>query len=183
MTHKFRFAALAALAAFAAPAVFAASSLTQSLSNRLVAISITPTISGAPAHSAGDSVGGKLELANAVERARGAGVIRDVTLADSTNAQGAIDVFFFAADPSASTLTDNAAASFAAADLANAIGFVSITSYSSGASRALGRGEANRPLHFVIPSGTSLYAAMVARGSMTLSPADGLTLRVVIERS
>lgn len=174
-------AAVLALAVF--PALAQTSTLSPAASNRFVVVAVAPTVAASAAYAAGDAVGAAVELRNAVERAGAGGIVREVRLLDRTNAQGSIDVLFFAAEPASSVIVSNSALSLAAADLANVVGFAQIREYASGASSAVGRPSTERPFRFVVGAGTSLWAALVARAGMTLSPADGLTLRVVVERS
>lgn len=151
-------------------------------SGELITIDVTPTID-TNIYAAGDLVGGKLELPNAVAQAGGGGIVRSVALADQAKQSDAIDVLFFDADPSGTTFTNNAALDIADADLPKLIGFQQITSYAELSDNSIGRGEADRPLPFVLGAGaTSLYAALVARATPTFAAATDLVLRVTIER-
>ena len=151
-------------------------------SGDFVTIDVTPTID-TNIYASGDLLGGKLELANAVRMAGGGGIVRAVALADLAKQSDNVDVLFFDADPSGTTFTNNAALDIADADLPKLIGFHQVTSYAEFNDSAVGRGEADRPLPFVLGAGaTSLYAALVARATPTFVTAADLVLRVMIER-
>lgn len=72
---------------------------------------VTPTItvSTSPAYSAGDSIGGKLTLANAVRISGGISLLQSIMIADRANQKAIGTIFIYNADPAAATLTDNAA--------------------------------------------------------------------------
>lgn len=161
----------------------AASALVPAASNNLVVVEITPTVDATPDYVTGDLIGGKLSLENAIERTGAAGIIRDVVIVDNSASGQNIDVVFFDANPSNTTFTENGAFNAAYADALNSVGFVQVTSWASLSDASVGRGEAFRPIHFVLTGGTTLYAAMIARGTINASAASDITLRVVIERS
>jgi len=72
---------------------------------------VTPTItvSTSPAYTAGDSLGGKITLANAVRVSGGLSLLQSIMIADRANQKPAGTIFIYNADPSAATLTDNVA--------------------------------------------------------------------------
>lgn len=76
-----------------------------------VSASITPTItvSTTPAYTAGDSIGGKITLANAVRVSGGTALLASVMILDRANQKPAGTILIYNADPTAATLTDNAA--------------------------------------------------------------------------
>lgn len=72
-------------------------------------ISPTITISASPDYSAGDSIGGKITLSN-VARAGGKDVvIQNITIRDTANIKPTGTLLFFNSDPTAATISDNAA--------------------------------------------------------------------------
>lgn len=138
-------------------------------------LKITPTVSNGTAYTAGDNVGGKLTLSNAV-RTPGTGVLESVNIVDKSGQSAALDVFIFDADPSAATLTDNSAADLST-DSPKVIAHIAVadTDYVAVGSQSVatvrGLGLAVKPA-----SGTTLYAAVVTSGT----PTYGSTSAVVI---
>lgn len=70
---------------------------------------VTPTVSASPDYSAGDSIGGKIVLANAVRIAGGTARLENLVITDKANQKPSGYILIFNADPSAATITDNAA--------------------------------------------------------------------------
>jgi hypothetical protein len=139
--------------------------------------SVTPVVS-TTAYATGDVIGSKLTLANAARIAGGAGIIQSVTLHCKSAQTGAVDLLLFAADPSASTFTDNGALAVNAADFDKLIGVVHITDWTSlGAAISIAQAQAIG-MPFDLPAGTSLYAVMVARSTPTLASTSDLKLVV-----
>jgi hypothetical protein len=76
-------------------------------------ITISPAITvDTAAYTAGDCIGGKLTLTNAVGSSGGTGVWQDVCIIDDGEIEPAMDIIIFNSDPTAATLTDQAAAVF-----------------------------------------------------------------------
>jgi hypothetical protein len=74
---------------------------------------VSPTITVATTpYAAGDCVGGKLTLTDAVRVSEGTGVLQSISVIDSSNIKPALEIVIFNADPSAATLTDNAEIAF-----------------------------------------------------------------------
>lgn len=71
---------------------------------------ISPTIAvqTTPDYSAGDSVGGKITLGN-VQRANKDIVLQNVIIRDTANIKPTGNILIFSGDPTAATITDNAA--------------------------------------------------------------------------
>ena len=134
-----------------------------------------PLVTTAGAYGAGDCIGGKITVANAVRLPSLSGLLKSINLTlKSDNITATLKVALFKADPSASTLTDNEAPSVHANDLMKHIG-----SYSLGAQYTdLGSHSSfqldgiNKPFQL---AGSSLYAALyLATGTPTLgTTSDG----------
>ncbi len=120
----------------------------------------------------GDLVGGKLTFASFSEPAGSGGVIESVIITDLDAEASDVDVIFFDADPSNTTFTENSALDINDTDLLNIIGVAQVTTWAAFADSAVGW-ALNLNMPFVIPSGTSLFAAMVVRGGGT--PTYGTT--------
>ena len=158
-----------------------ASSRLLSASGNMALISVTPAIQVTPDYSAGDLVGGKIELLNAQKFAGGGGIIRQVTLTDLAKLSIDKDLVFFSADPAATTFTENAELDVDDADLVNIVGVAQLTSWVLFKDNAFSVVSPDLP--FVLPDGkTSLFAALVERGTANYVSTTDLTLRVAIER-
>lgn len=132
----------------------------------------------APAYSAGDCVGGKLTLTGALRVAGLGAVLQSLFLADPANQKAALELLIFNADPTASTLTDNAAAAIHANDISKIIRRISIAAsdYVTIDSKAfVDLSPGGRILRAA--SGTTLYAALIAVGTPTYGT-SGLILRL-----
>lgn len=75
-------------------------------------VRVTLATSASPNYSTGDSLGGKIVLANAVRVAGGASDLLNLLITDKANKKPGGYIYIFDADPTAATLTDNAAAAF-----------------------------------------------------------------------
>lgn len=82
-----------------------------------VVVTPTITVSTTPAYSAGDSIGGKITLANAVRISGGITLLQSIMILDQANQKPTGTILLFNADPSAATITDNAAFVFSTDDL------------------------------------------------------------------
>lgn len=122
----------------------------------------------AAAYSAGNAVGGKRTLTNAV-RTPGTGILQSVTILDRANQKAAMTVFIFDQNPAAATITDRAAFVFSTDDL-NVIAQVNFSAgdYTTTNSKAVACiSGLNIPLKAA--SGTTLYAAVVTSGTPTFA--------------
>lgn len=141
----------------------------------------TVTVSTSPAYSVGDNVGGKLTLSNAVRSSGGTAYLRSLLLVDTSNQKNALELLLFNADPSSSTITDNAAFVLHANDVAKLIRRYSlaaadyVTLDSKGILDLL---LGDRPL--VASGSTSLYAALVipaTGGTPTYAATSAISVR------
>jgi hypothetical protein len=139
----------------------------------------TPVVTASSAYSAGNCVGGKLTLANAVRVAGGTAALQSLLLIDAANQKAALELLLFNADPTASILNDKAAAVIHANDIAKIVRRISIATadYVTIDSKAIvDLAIAGRVLKAA--SGTSLYAALVTSGTPTYAATTDLTLRL-----
>lgn len=145
------------------------------------AFEATPTISISPAYASGDLIGGKISLLRATRGTMGSGIIHSVVLADKGKQSAAVDVVFFASNPSGTTFTDNGALTVADADLLNVVGVVSVTAsdYASFADNSVAT-KLQVGLAFKLDEGETLYACLVSRGAPTYTSTSDLQLRVSI---
>lgn len=145
-----------------------------SLSTRLSKALTTTTL----AYSLGDNIGGLLTLTNAVLLSAGGGIIQNVGIYDAAAQSAAIDVVFFVANPSSTTFTDNGALTVNAADGPSIVGIAHVTDWSTFAASSFGQ-ALNLGINFDLSIGTSLYVALISRGTPTYAT-NSLTLNVEI---
>jgi hypothetical protein len=91
-------------------------------------------------------------------------------------------VLFFKQDPASSTFTEGGAINVADADLAKLIGVSKLTVHTNFASGSISQPAAKPEMHFVVPTGTSIWAVIVARGSINLGATDDIKLKVDVEQ-
>lgn len=153
-----------------------------SVGGSTVRIEPTVAVSTTPAYTAGDCVGGKLTLTGALRAAGAGAALQSLLIRDTSNQKAALELLIFNADPTASTLTDNAAAVIHASDVAKVIRRISIAAadYVTIDSKAWADlSPGGRVL--AAPAGVDLYAAFVAVGTPTyaLTTALGVVLGIL----
>lgn len=137
----------------------------------------TVTVSTTPAYAAGDSVGGKLTLTSAVRVSGGIALLQSVVILDRANQKPAGTLLIFDSDPSAATITDNAAFVYSTDDLKVVAAIpVATTDYITINSKAIANIR-NIGALVKAASGTTLYAAFV----LTSTPTFAATTNVQIE--
>ncbi len=143
----------------------------------------TPTVSASSAYTAGDAVGGKISLTLAVLPGTRSAMIHQVIVTDLGAQTDDTDVIFFDSDPSATTFTDNAALDIADADLVKVFAVVPLTLHKDFSDNGVSLPAVgdNLNIPFVLDAGeTTLYAALVTRGTPTYASTSDITLRVGI---
>ena len=150
-------------------------------SGLLASISIVPVIQSTPDYSTGDLIGGKLELEDAVKFGGGGGLIQSVMLTNKADAVGVNkDVIFFSSDPAGTTFTENAALNLIEADVVKIVGVAQINTWVDMTDTSIGF-ALDLAMPFVLASGvTSLFCAMIERGTMNYDGVGDLTLKVNI---
>lgn len=142
----------------------------------------TITVSTTPAYSVGDAVGGLITLSNAVRASGLRAFIRSLFILDTSNVKNAFELLFFNANPSSSTITDNAAFVLHSSDTAKLIQRVSVaasdyvTLDTKGMARVWVGDEPVTPT-----TGRDLYMAIVipaSGGTPTYAATTALTFRV-----
>ncbi|MCX6023786.1 MAG: hypothetical protein NTZ05_19075 [Chloroflexi bacterium] len=144
-------------------------------------VRVVPTVSTSPAYTSGDCVGGRMTFSDMARQVGGSGVIMSVTVADFANQKAELELWLF--DQSFTAGTDNAAAAYSAADLANIVGVIPIyaSDYKSvGSSRAMATVRAVG-LPFVCSGTANLYGQLVTRGTPTYAAISDIeaTLRAL----
>jgi hypothetical protein len=150
------------------------------VSGHSTVVTVSPTVDTA-IYASGDLMGGKLTLASAARVAGGTGMIHSLTIVDQDNEKAALDIVFFESDPTGTTFTDQAALDVADADMLNVVGVVSVSAsdYVSFVDNAVATLR-NIGLSFKLDSGTSLFAAIVSRGTPTYTAATDVQVKVGI---
>ncbi|MCX6022507.1 MAG: hypothetical protein NTZ05_12400 [Chloroflexi bacterium] len=129
-------------------------------------VRLVPTVSASAIYAAGDAVGGLLTFTSIARASGGSGVIMSVTIADFANQKAELELWLF--DQSFTNASDNAAAAYSAADLANIVGVIPIyaSDYKSVGTRAIATVRAIG-LPFVASGSANLYGQLVTRGTPT----------------
>ncbi len=140
---------------------------------------ITPTItvSTSPAYTAGDSIGGKITLTSALRVSGGTAVLQSIMISGRANQKPEGTILIFGADPTAATLTDNAAVVLSTNDFnvlasipVSAADYVTINSKCYANLSGLGR-------TLKATTGTSLYAAFVVTSTPTFAATSDFQMR------
>jgi hypothetical protein len=150
----------------------------------ITVVSKTPTVQAA-AYADGDLVGGKIDWVNAARVSGGGGRITSAIITDLAAQSAAFDVILFDSDPAATTFTENSPLDVADADLVKIIGVfrVATTDYSAFVDNSAAM-KAPGDLLFKLASGTTLYGALILRGSTpTYVGTTDITARLAIEQS
>lgn len=145
-------------------------------------ISATPTVSTAPAYSAGDAVGGLITLTNALVKSEFSGTIQSITLSDASKQSAVIHVTFFNANPSTATITDNSAITIPVAELTKTLGTVQIEAadyvpYSASSIATVNNINIGVKL---MGEGQTFYCCLSTQGTPTYATITALTLNVAI---
>ena len=139
---------------------------------------ITPTITVDTAiYAAGDSIGGKITLTDAMRVSGGSGVLSGLTLLDRSNQKPALEIFIFDSDPTNATITDQSAFAFSTDDL-KVIAKIVVTSTDWTTINSKATAELANLNRVVKASGSAnLYAAIVATGTPDFVAGTDLQLR------
>jgi hypothetical protein len=141
---------------------------------KTASIKDTTVVSTSPAYTAGDAVGAKRTIANALT-AVGTGILESIQLMDRANQSLGLVIYIFDADPTNATITDNAAFVFSTDDLK-----VLATIVVGAGDWTVTNTKAfclKNNLGVVLKSaGTSLYVAVVATTTPTFAATTDLQL-------
>ena len=142
--------------------------------------SVTPTIT-AGSYTTGKVIGGLITLSAGKTPGAATGIIHDVLISDLSNQKAPIDVFFFNANPTSSTLTDGSTFTVNAADITKFAGVCSILATDWVSDSAHGfTNKLNQGIAFGSGGTGTIYAVMVIRGSATFSGTGDLTLKIKV---
>lgn len=131
----------------------------------------------ATAYGAGNVIGGLISFTNATRYAGLGAVLQNISVTFTDGVVPSLDVILFDANPSASTITDNAPVSVVAADVPKIIGVIHITDCTLvGTSAPSVCQAANQAILYTLPTGQTLYAVVVARSAVTLTNTSDMTI-------
>lgn len=133
------------------------------ISNLISAVTTATT-----GYTAGDQVGPLITLANAGRISGGSGVITGVTLIDQGDVIGAYDVVFF--DSSVTLAGDNLAFAISDTDALKVVGIVQLAGAFDITNNRIAQAY-NLAVPYVCSGSTSLYCALITRGTHTFFPA------------
>ena len=151
---------------------------------RTVAITVTPTLSVGATYAANDFVGTNntaMTFANATRIAAGSGRVIGATLYDYAASSVAAELWLFHTAPAGLGL-DSAAFTISDADSLTCLGVVPFNNFYASALNSISSGSIpNGELPFKLPSGTSLFGALVTRGAPAWT--NGLvSVRIVVDQ-
>lgn len=147
--------------------------------NRSETISVTPVINTA-IYASGDLLGTKMTFANAGRPDIGSGVIQTVTILDKAALGADIDVIIFDSDPSATTFTNNNPLTVNDADLTKILCVIPVTTDAAFVDNGVSYSNGTNCVFKGASAATTLYVAMVVRGTPTYVSASDITLRLNI---
>lgn len=130
---------------------------------KVVAKTSTPTITASSAYTLGDCIGGLISITTLARVAAGSGKVLSAILADKAAQNVAIQLLLFDANPTSSTFTDKSAAVLDPSDLSKLVGSVLFSDFISVGTRSFCQVKAD--VDFALPSGTTMYAALVLQGA------------------
>lgn len=149
------------------------------LGGAMLTISQTPTVSTTPAYTAGDAVGGLLTFASAARGVGRGGLVKKVVISDNGKQSVALDLVLY--DTTITAPTDNAAFDPTDAENLTCVGHISIgaANYASLNDNSVATVESD--LAYTC-TGTSLFGALVTRGTPTYVATNDITVRITVLR-
>lgn len=149
--------------------------------HRRVRVAVTPTISSGAIYAAKDAVGGIMSFASAVRATAGTGLLRHVAVVDKGQQMAGLDLVLFSATI-AGTVTDNAVFAPTDADGTNFLGRVQITAttdYADFSTNSMCGKTVEIP---IACAATTLFGALVARGTPTYTSTTDLVVTLTIDQ-
>lgn len=140
-------------------------------------ISATPTVTASGIYAAKDAIGGIMSFANAARTSADGGVLESVTIVDKAQQMAAMDLVLFNASPGG-TFTDNSAFDPSDADLLTVVGVVPIVGadyFDFNDNSVAHRSGLGIIYHC---AATTLYGALIARGTPTYAATSDVTVTV-----
>lgn len=127
---------------------------------------VIPTITvDTAAYAAGDTVGGKITLANAVRISGGSSLLYSIHIFDRSNQKPTGNILIFNANPTAATTTDNAAFVYSTDDFKQITRIPVVAADYATVNSKASAGLVNIGRMVKATTGTSLYAVFVTDGA------------------
>lgn len=145
----------------------------------LLTVSATPTVSASPDYSAGDAIGGLMTFAAITRLATGPGIIQNASIFCKVANTAQIDLLLFNANPTATTITDNAAFDLNSADFTKLIGAIPITEWIAAGTPCIGQ-SVGRGQPIKAAASSTIYGVLVARGAVNLASTSDLTVTLQV---
>lgn len=148
---------------------------------------ITPsiTVSTTPAYSSGDAIGGKITFTNAfrIATAGATAVVESLMVLDRANQKPAFNLIIFDSDPSAATITDNAAFAYSTDDL-KVLGRIPVatTDYVTYNSKAIATIRGIGLVVTAAGASSSLWGAIVTTSTPTFAATTDFQIRLGLLR-
>jgi len=146
-----------------------------------VCVSSSPTVDTA-IYASGDLIGGKLTFAGALRASTRSGYITSVTVFDQSAQAQDLEVVIFGDNPTATTFTDQAALDIADADvllIEDAVSLGSATRFAWADNGIKFVGSLSLP---VVGTGTSIYGALVSRGTPTFAAGTDIRVQICVSQ-
>lgn len=142
---------------------------------------IVNPVSSASTYAAGELIGGKNTVSNALCSNFKTGYVTSIKATDKTGQNAPLDVWIFSDNPAASTFTNNAAFTLHNDDLPRVIANVRLDStlaFSASANGLLYKGSQAIPIKS--SSSNNVYVAVQVQGAPTLVSTSDISLQFVI---
>lgn len=138
----------------------------------------TPTVEATPDYASGDVVGGKQVFTSPLLVGNPGAKLKRIMFADKAAQGFTLTALLFNADL-ASTITENAALTMAAADAAKLIGIVAMSTQTTVGGQKFVESAA---LDIPISVSSGLYVVLLSGGAFNFAAADDATLKLFFER-
>jgi len=137
---------------------------------------VTPTVQAA-SYAVGVGIGGLISFTTAARVAAGSGLIQSIMASFTSGVVPSLDVIFFNANPTGSTVGDKVVTAIVAADVGKIIGVAHLTDSTLLGATAPSLIQAiGITMPFLLPAGTTLYAVVVTRTVITLTSTSDMTI-------
>lgn len=137
-----------------------------SIGGNTFTLAVTQT-TNASAYEAGDAVGGKITITNAMRTSGGTGILQSIHLIDKANQKAAMELLIFESDPSAATITDDTAFTYST-DISKQIARIPIATADYVTINSIATVNLGGLSKVLKASGSAnLYAALITTGTPT----------------
>lgn len=138
-------------------------------------LAVTQT-TNASAYEAGDAVGGKITITNAMRISGGTGILQSIDLIDKANQKAAMELLIFNSDPTAATITDDTAFVYST-DISKQIARIPIAASDYVTLNSIATVSLGGLSRIVKASGSAnLFAALVTTGTPTYTSTSDIII-------